>query len=79
MTTVVTTLVEEVYHVVRDKSGLTEAQIARMIFRRNGYPQQVNPAYRQLVEAERVERHGSGTSWHPYTYSLKQPKVRRLK
>lgn len=64
-------MTEEVYEVVRDKSGLTEAQIARMIFGRDAYPQQVNRACRILVDTGRLERRGRGTSGYPYTYFLK--------
>jgi hypothetical protein len=56
------TLTAEVYEIVRYKSGLTEAQIARMIFGRDGYAQQVNRACRMLFDADRLERRGRGTS-----------------
>jgi hypothetical protein len=70
MAIVVMTLAEEIYDLVSRKSGLTEAEIARMIFGRHGYQQQVNSACRQLAEAGRVERQGKGGPGNPYTYRL---------
>lgn len=78
MAVVVMTLAEEVYELVSRKPGFTESDIARMIFGRHGYQQQVNSACRQLVDACRVERQGKGGPGDPYTYRLFPIKRRKL-
>ena len=54
--------------------GMTESQLAKMMYGNDGYQQKVNSACRQLVHAGRVERRGKGYALDPFTYyRLQQP------
>lgn len=70
------TVADDILEEVRRKSGLTEADLAALLFgRRNGYQQRVNSTCRRLVEEGLIERQGKGGAADPYTYRM--PPIKR--
>jgi hypothetical protein len=66
------TVADDILYEVSRKSGLTETDLAALIFGRNaGYQQRVNSACRRLCDQGRIERHGNGGPGDPFTYHLK--------
>jgi hypothetical protein len=61
-------LANDLERLIARMPGLTEAQLAKMIYGKDGYQQKVNSACRQLVHAGRVERRGKGYALDPFTY-----------
>lgn len=71
------TVADDILAEVRRRSGLTEAEIAALIFRRkNAYQQRVNSTCRRLVAEGKLERQGKGGWGNEFTYHL--PKIRRV-
>jgi hypothetical protein len=64
--------VDDVLWLLTRQPGLTEVEIARQLFGRDGYQQQVNSACRRLVKEYRIERRGSGRRGDPFTYHRKR-------
>lgn len=54
---------------IRQRSGLTEAQIADELFS-NGYQQRVNSSCRRLLRESRVRREGKGGRADPFRYFM---------
>lgn len=71
------TMADEIEKLVSRKSGLTEMDIARMLFGRTAYQQRVNSICRQLIKERRVVRRGDGGPGDPFTYHLR-PILRRV-
>jgi hypothetical protein len=70
------TVADDILYEVKRKSGLTEAELAGLIFgRRAGYQQRVNSTCRRLIEEGRIERQGNGGATEPFTYRI--PPIKR--
>jgi hypothetical protein len=70
------TVADDILYEVRRKSGLTEADLAALLFgRRNGYQQRVNSTCRRLVDEGVIERQGKGGPGDAFTYRV--PPIRR--
>jgi len=61
-------LADDIEQLVSRRPGLTELALAKYMFGRMGYQQQVNSTCRHLFKEGRVERHGTGGPGHPFTY-----------
>jgi hypothetical protein len=61
-------LADHLEQLVWRRPGLTELALAKSMFGRMGYQQQVNSTCRHLFKEGRVERHGTGGPGHPFTY-----------
>lgn len=61
-------LADDIEQLVSRRPGLTELALAKSMFGRMGYQQQVNSTCRHLFKEGRVERHGTGGPGHPFTY-----------
>lgn len=61
-------LLDDVERVIREKPGLTAAQISRVLFGPNGYAEQVNHSCLALTRLGRIERRGHGGPGNPFTY-----------
>jgi hypothetical protein len=64
--------VDDVLWLLTRQPGLTEVEIARQLFGRDGYQQQVNSACRRLTKECRIERRGNGRRGDPFTYRRKR-------
>jgi hypothetical protein len=72
------TVADDIIAEVKRKSGLTEADLAALIFgRQNAYQQRVNSTCRKLVAEGVLVRRGNGGPGDPFTYHL--PPLRRLR
>jgi hypothetical protein len=70
------TIADDIIYEVTRRSGLTEVELAALLFgRRSGYQQRVNSICRRLVEEGRIVRHGNGGRGDPYNYHL--PPIKR--
>jgi hypothetical protein len=66
-------IADEILDEVRRKPGLTEYEIAVLIFgRRNGYQQRVNADCRKLVKQGWLIRDGKGGPTDPFKYRLRK-------
>ncbi len=63
-------LADDIEELVRQRPGLTEAQLADELFEGNGYQQRVNSTCRRLIKQGRVERRGKGYQAEPFTYHV---------
>jgi restriction endonuclease Mrr len=61
---------EKVIAAVTRRPGLTEAQLAEVIFGGGGYQQRVNGACRFLSREGYLVRTGKGGQHDPFTYTL---------
>jgi hypothetical protein len=65
------TIADDIIYEVTRKSGLTEADLAALLFgKRCGYQSRVSYACRRLVHEGRIERRGKGGQADPFTYHL---------
>jgi hypothetical protein len=64
------TVEDKIIDLVRRRSDLTEADVAREIFGKDGYQQRVNSTCRRLLKQGKLRRHGRGGSSDPFTYTL---------
>jgi hypothetical protein len=70
------TIAEDILAEVRRKPGLTESDLAAIIFgRKNAYQQRVNQDCRMLVAQGKLVREGKGGVADPFTYRF--PPIRR--
>jgi hypothetical protein len=70
------TVADDILDEVKRKSGLTEADIAALLFgRRAGYQQRVNSTCRRLLAEGRIQRQGKGGAADPFTYRI--PPIKR--
>jgi len=70
------TVVDDILAEVKRKSGLTEKDLAVIIFgRKNAYQQRVNQGCRMLVAQGKIIREGKGGVADPFTY--REPFIRR--
>jgi hypothetical protein len=53
------------------KPHMTELEIAEVVTPSNPYQQRVNSVCRRLLREGRIERHGKGGAFDPYTYTVK--------
>jgi len=60
-------LIDDLEALIAKRSGLTEAELAEILFGPDAYQQRVNSTCRRLIKQGRVVRHGKGYS-DPYTY-----------
>src|SRR5205823_1718574 len=58
----------QIVDIVRRRPGLTELEIAKLLYGRDAVQQQVNADCRSLIELGIVERRGEGGRIDPYTY-----------
>ncbi|MGP8232923.1 MAG: hypothetical protein ACLQL2_09700 [Methylovirgula sp.] len=71
------TVADDILDEVRRKPGLTEIDLAALIFgRQNAYQQRVNSVCRHLAAEGRLIRKGKGGFADPFTYHL--PPMRRI-
>jgi hypothetical protein len=61
-------LLDDVERIIRERPGLTATQIARALYGRNGYAEQVNHGCLALARVGRIERRGRGGPGDPFTY-----------
>jgi hypothetical protein len=61
-------LADDIELLVSRRPGLTELALAKFLFGRTGYQQRVNSTCRNLFWEGHVERHGTGSPGHPFTY-----------
>jgi hypothetical protein len=70
------TVAEDIMYEVSRKAGLTESDLAALIFgRQKAYQQRVNSTCRKLVSEGRLIRDGNGGWGDPFTYRL--PPIKR--
>lgn len=62
---------QKLLDLIGKREGLTERALARAIFGRDGYQQQVNQICRRLCSQGLVARRGEGGTRDPYRYYLK--------
>jgi hypothetical protein len=67
-------ITSRVLDLVKQRSAMTELEIAKAIYGPSGVQQQVNPHCRALVKSGKIERRGSGGSSDPYTYRAVDPR-----
>jgi hypothetical protein len=60
-------LIDDLEALIIDQPGLTESELAELLYGDGAYPQLVNFNCRKLIQQGRVERCGSGWS-DPYRY-----------
>jgi hypothetical protein len=71
------TIADDILNEVRRKSGLTEMELATLLFGRGqAYQQRVNSTCRRLVAAGQLFRQGKGGLIDPFTYHLPPTKKR---
>ena len=63
-------LIDDLEALIAKTPGLTEAELAEVIFGPDAYQQRVNSTCRRLLKEGRVERRGQGYS-DPYRYHIK--------
>jgi hypothetical protein len=61
-------LADDIELLVSRRPDLTELALAKFLFGRTGYQQQVNSTCRHLFREGPVERHRTGGPGHPFTY-----------
>lgn len=64
------TVHEQIEDLVGRRPGLTEAEIASILFGADGYQQRVNSDCRWLVGQGRIRRQGDGGPADPFRYYL---------
>ena len=64
------TIAEKIVRAVREQPGLTERQLADLLFGENAAIQRVNPTCRKLVAQGFLLRRGQGWSADPFRYHL---------
>jgi hypothetical protein len=70
------TVADDILSEVRRKAGLTEAELAALIFGRSkAYQQRVNSTCRRLVDEGQLVRRGKGGMADPFTYHF--PPIKR--
>jgi hypothetical protein len=70
------TVADDILAEVKRKPGLTEGDLAAIIFgRKNAYQQRVNSTCRRLVTERKVVRMGNGGAGDPFRYHL--PPIKR--
>ena len=70
------TVADDIMEEVRRKAGLTEAELAALIFGRSkAYQQRVNSTCRRLIREGQIVRKGNGGQADPFTYHL--PPIKR--
>ena len=70
------TVADDIMYEVSRKSGLTEIEIAALLFgRKNAYQQRVNSTCRRLVSEGKLLRDGKGGATDSFTYRI--PPIRR--
>jgi hypothetical protein len=70
------TVADDILDEVSRKAGLTEMEIAALLFgRKNAYQQRVNSTCRRLVNDGKLIRDGKGGANDPFTYRI--PPIRR--
>jgi hypothetical protein len=61
-------LIDDVERAIQRKPGLTATEIARELFGKNGYAEQVRSACQALRVAGRIDRSGGGRPKDPFRH-----------
>lgn len=69
-------LIDDVERVLRNRSGGTATELARVLYGFDGYQERINPALRLLCATGRAWRQGSGGPGDPYRYFANAPAPR---
>jgi hypothetical protein len=62
------TVEERIRKAVSIRSGMTEAELSRLLFGKDGYQQRVNTTCRLMIARGELERRGAGGPGDPFTY-----------